>query len=211
LNKPYLVFDFDGTIVQSKMLAIEIFNRLSGKYGGRKIAAEEMGPLSELSIPDRLRALNVPFYKLPALLMEGTREYRKAVVHIQPVEGMISLLSDIKNKGYLLGILSSNSRENIQAFLELHQIPIFDFIHTAPRLFGKDKAIMKLSQKYQIDRNEMLYIGDELRDVEACRAIGVKVVAVTWGFDSANLLSEAKPDFLCHSPADFESILAQGG
>jgi phosphoglycolate phosphatase len=68
-----------------------------------------------------------------------------------------------------------------------------------------------MARKFQIDRNQMLYVGDELRDVQACKKIGVKIAAVTWGFDSAPLLAASKPDLLCHSPAAFADLLRAGG
>ncbi len=54
------------------MLAIQLFNELSGKYGGRKINLQDIAYLSDLSIPDRLRALNVPLHNLPAPVSEIT-------------------------------------------------------------------------------------------------------------------------------------------
>lgn len=72
--KPYLIFDFDGTLVQSKDLAIRILNKLSVKYGGRMINRDEVEYFSEMSISERMHALHIPMYKLPALLIEGKRE-----------------------------------------------------------------------------------------------------------------------------------------
>ncbi|MDQ8732941.1 HAD-IA family hydrolase [Paenibacillus sp. LHD-38] len=204
--KPYLIFDFDGTLVQSKKLAIQLFNELSESYGGRKISNQDIAYLSGLSIPDRLRSLNVPLRKLPALVIEGKREYKKAAVHLQPVEGIRDVLFSLKKNGYSFGILSSNTSENIQQFLDLNEFPSFDFIHSATNLFGKHKAITSMARKLQIHRSRMLYVGDEQRDVQACKKIGVKIAAVTWGFDSATLLAAAKPDFLCDSPEEFAGL-----
>lgn len=209
--KSYLIFDFDGTIVQSKILAIQLFNELSEKYGGRKINKDDIAYLSDLSVPDRLRALNVPLHKLPALILEGKREYNRAAVGLQPVEGIRDLLFGLKDNGYTLGILSSNTTENIQRFLDSYGLTVFDFVHSATNLFGKHKAITNMARKLQIDRNQMLYVGDELRDIQACKKIGVNIVAVTWGFDSAALLAAAKPDFLCHSPEALADLLRVGG
>ncbi|MNF15821.1 Pyrophosphatase PpaX [compost metagenome] len=51
-------------------------------------------------------------------------------------------------------------------------------------------------------------MGDELRDVQACKRIGVKVAAVTWGYDSVKLLTEAEPDYLCEAPVDILGLIA---
>ena len=47
--RPVLIFDFDGTIVASKLLAIRLFNELSAKHGGRKIDDEQ--DIARLSDP----------------------------------------------------------------------------------------------------------------------------------------------------------------
>lgn len=191
-------------------MAIQLFNELSGKYGGRKIDQKDIAHLSDLSIPDRLRSLDVSLYKLPALIIEAKREYKKRVVGLQPVEGIKEILFELKDNGFSLGILSSNTTENIQMFLDAYELAVFDFIHSATNLFGKHKAITNMARKFQIDRNQMLYVGDELRDVQACKKFGVKIVAVTWGFDSAHLLAAAKPDFLCDSPQAIADLLRKG-
>ncbi|MBD8498441.1 HAD hydrolase-like protein [Paenibacillus arenosi] len=196
--KPYLIFDFDGTLVQSKELAIYVLNKLAVKYGGRTVNSDEIDDLSEMSIPDRMRVLNIPMYRLPALLIEGKKEYRKLAAKLQPVEGIISVLYFLKQKGYSLGLLSSNRQDVICPFLEVHQLHVFDFVHSVTNLFGKHHAIAHVARKYHIDLQDIRYVGDELRDIQACKKIGLKMVAVTWGYDSAKLLKDA--DHICHSP-----------
>lgn len=208
---PYLIFDFDGTMVQSKMAAVQIFNQLSEKYCGRTLDDQELAELWNLSIQDRFRALKVPLYKLPALVIEGKREYQKLVTDMQPIDGLRDILFELKEIGYSLAILSSNTTENIQRFLDEYQLPQFEFVHSATNIFGKDKAIKEIAKKHSIDRSQIIYVGDELRDVQACKKAGVKMIAVTWGYDSAALLAEAHPDYLCDSIADFMCLLRKEG
>ncbi|TVX91697.1 HAD-IA family hydrolase [Paenibacillus agilis] len=203
--KPYLIFDFDGTLVQSKELAIHVLNKLAVKYGGRTIISDEIDHLSEMSIPDRMRVLNIPMYRLPTLLIEGKKEYRKLATELQPVEGIPSVLYSLKQRGYSLGLLSSNRQDIIQSFLEVHQLNVFDFVHSVTNLFGKHHAIRHVARKYHIDLQHIRYVGDELRDVQACKKIGVKIVAVTWGYDSVDLLKDA--DLICHSPESLKRIV----
>jgi phosphoglycolate phosphatase len=47
-----------------------------------------------------------------------------------------------------------------------------------------------------------VYVGDEHRDVEACREVGVKVIAVRWGFDAEARLLAAGPDHLATAPGE---------
>ena len=54
----------------------------------------------------------------------------------------------------------------------------------------------------------MIYVGDEVRDIEASQSARVASIAVTWGFNSRDILSEAKPSFLAHSPSDLHEFLS---
>ncbi|MNU56804.1 Pyrophosphatase PpaX [compost metagenome] len=205
--RPYLIFDFDGTLVQSKSLAIHLFNQLSAKYGGRSIRDEEIPALSNMSIPERLKVLKVPAYNLPALLIDGKRAYQREVVNLEPVSGIREVLIDLKERGYSLSILSSNTAENIHKFIAHQHLEFFDYIHSATNLFGKHKAIASMIKKLGLSPDEILYIGDELRDIEACKKINAKVAAVTWGFDSPGLLAESSPDFICHTPEELLRLI----
>ena len=53
-------------------------------------------------------------------------------------------------------------------------------------IFNKSKAINKLAKQLECSLNDMIYIGDETRDIEAARYAGIKVAAVTWGFNRAD-------------------------
>jgi phosphoglycolate phosphatase-like HAD superfamily hydrolase len=47
-----------------------------------------------------------------------------------------------------------------------------------------------------------MYIGDETRDIEAAKKIGIGVVAVTWGYQAGDILKAASPDALVEHPGD---------
>jgi len=71
-----------------------------------------------------------------------------------------------------------------------------------PRLFGKGRAIRRLLKKEGIEPTQFLYIGDEVRDVEAARQAGVDIAAVGWGFHTLEQLSQESPTYLWSCPGD---------
>ncbi len=203
----YIVFDFDGTLVNSRPLAIQLFNDFADKYGYRKINDDEVEYLATLSIPDRLKTLGCPMYKLPLLVMDMKKKYKKDVSTLRSVPGIREVLGELKKQGVMIGILSSNYEVNIRSFLALNEIDAFDFVFTARNLFGKDNGILRLMKEKGISRDEILYVGDELRDIEACNKIHIPCAAVTWGFEAEELLVSANPQYIIHEPGEICNIL----
>jgi hypothetical protein len=66
----HVIFDFDGTIVDSISLSIELFNELAIKYKFNKIVNDELEYLRSLSFMERCRAVKVPLYRIPMLGIE---------------------------------------------------------------------------------------------------------------------------------------------
>jgi phosphoglycolate phosphatase-like HAD superfamily hydrolase len=84
---------------------------------------------------------------------------------------------------------------------------LFSFIYSETSLFSKDKSIRKLMKQNNLNLDEILYVGDETRDIEASKKIHIKVIAVTWGFNSGEVLAKHNPDFLIQQPSELIEIL----
>ncbi|MGM1046231.1 MAG: HAD-IA family hydrolase [Bacillota bacterium] len=203
-----LIFDFNGTLVQSKYLVVKLMNDLADKYGYEKIKDEDIEHLASLSIRERLKVMKCPIYKLPMLVADVKKKYKDDVIDLDIVPGIRDVLSGVKSQGMTMGILSSNSEDNIQKFLGIHDSQMFDFVYTASNIFGKEKALRKLLKERGISKDEVLYIGDELRDAEACRNTGIACAMVTWGYDAEELLIQGKPTYLIHEPEELYQIVA---
>ena len=107
-----------------------------------------------------------------------------------------------------MGILSSNSKENIEKFLQANSLEIFDFIHSEENILGKGKALGNLLKTHRLKNNEVIYVGDEVRDIEACKENGVKIISVTWGFNKKDILKKSKPDYIVDKPRKILKILS---
>lgn len=73
-------------------------------------------------------------------------------------------------------------------------------------IFGKHTVINSFIKKHNLNKKDVLYIGDELRDIEACKKSKIKIISVTWGFDSCDLLLSGNPDFVAKTPTDIIEI-----
>jgi phosphoglycolate phosphatase len=206
-DKHTLLFDFDGTIADTLGIGIEIVNKYSGKFGYRKIQEEEIERLKGLTPWQLLKEFKIPFYKLPFMLSVLQSELYKNIANVKPIKELPSVLHALHDQHYVMGIITSNSEKNVRTFLKAHDLEIFDFIHNERNIFGKFHTINKVLQQNKLQKNDVIYVGDEVRDIEACNKSGIDMIAVSWGFNTKVILSKFKPKHLIDSPKELLEVL----
>ncbi len=205
-----LVFDFDGTIADTLGETRIIFNRIAPDYGIREVAEHEMDGLRHLSLKELLDHLEIPKRRVPSLISRGTTMMRSNITQLRMIDGMKEVLIEMRQHVRSFGVLTSNATANVDLFLRTHGLrEQFDFISSTSKLTGKAKHLRAIRKTFSIRPEEMLYIGDELRDVKASQKAGVPIAAVTWGFNSRESLAASKPDYLFDKPSDFLVLLAE--
>ena len=203
-----LVFDFDGTIADTLGETRKIFNELAPDYGIRQVDEHEVEKLRHLSLKQLLDHLEIPKRRVPSLIARGTSILRGSITRLDLIQGMSEVLTELRVHVESFGILTSNTPENVDLFLRGHGLrEIFDFISSTSKLTGKSKHLKAIRKTFSLRAEEMLYVGDELRDVKASQKAGIPIAAVTWGFNSRESLAAEKPDFVFNHPKDFMSLL----
>lgn len=201
----HIIFDFDGTLVDSKKVSILIYNHLAQKYDAKKI--ENTNTLSKIPLFERFKTLNIPLVKLPFLVSDITKRYKRLLLNIAMFTGIRELLIELNRRGYQLSIISSNSKSNIRDYFQQNQLDVIGTIMSSTNIFGKDKVIKKFLTTQKISLPEVIYIGDEIRDIEACKKVGIKIICVDWGYDPIEMLKNEQPDYIVGSPEEILSIL----
>lgn len=203
-----ILFDFDGTIVDSVDAGIIITNRLATEFGFAPFDKATLEQLKKLGSREALKRSRIPIWRLPFLIRRFTQELNREIPDLQLFPGMKETLLELKQQGYVLGIVSTNSIKNIQEFLRIQNLSTaFDVISASYALFGKSRLIQKIIQQQSLQPNQVYYVGDETRDIEAAKKSGVQSIAATWGLNSAEILTENNPDFLIHYPEDLLHLL----
>ena len=204
-----LVFDFDGTIADTLGETRLIFNQLAPDYGIRQVEEHELDHLRHLTLKQLLTHLRIPKRRVPALISRGTGMMRGNITRLKMIDGMAEVIVELRRHARSLGILTSNATANVDLFLQIHGLrENFDFISSTSKLTGKAKHLRAIRKTFSLRHEEMLYVGDELRDVKASQKAGIPIAAVTWGFNSREALAAEKPNYLFDQPADFLRLLA---
>jgi len=205
-----LVFDFDGTIADTLGETRRIFNQIAPDYGIRQVEEHELESLRHLSLKDLLVHLDIPKRRVPALIARGTGMMRGNITELHLINGMAEVLIELRRHVHSFGILTSNATANVDLFLRTHGLrEQFDFISSTSKLTGKAKHLKAIGKTFSLRPEQMLYIGDELRDVKASQKAGVPIAAVTWGFNSKESLAACSPDYLFDTPPDFLRLLSE--
>lgn len=203
----FVYFDFDGTLADSFAQGIEIANYLAPKYNFQTVDKSKIEYYRSLSAQELIKEFKVPLIKIPFLAPVFKIELNKRINTLKPFSGISKLLKTLSSK-YYIGILTSNSVDNVQIFLKNHNlIDYISDIRSEFHLFGKHNSLKKIISKHKISKDRIIYVGDETRDIEASKKIGIKIIAVNWGFNSEKALRKYNPDKIANSTNDIVDFI----
>lgn len=207
MNKKAVIFDFDGTIVNSLMSIVRIFNVHAHSFGLPEVSEEQIETLRTMTYWQIIRKYNIPLLKIPFIIAKVRNDLYGSMDKMVLFPGIKKIMKALKSKGYIVGILTSNSKENVEQFLKSHELIHFDFIYSETNLFGKSRALKNLLSKHKFKPKDVIYVGDEVRDIEACKQISVDIISVTYGFNKKETLKEHNPTYLVNKPEEILDIL----
>lgn len=202
--KKLLIFDFDGVVVDS----FDIYE------GTVRSCLEKIGQPLIKTRDDFLALYEDNFYA--SLVKRGVNldAFMAAAVDIlaqvnygdmKPYPDLIPVLAKLQADNILV-IVSSSSSDDIRLILRLQQLQ--DYFHDvfgSDVHFSKQAKITQVLAKYGIDKQQAHYIGDTSGDIKEAQAVGIKTIAVTWGWHSREMLAAARPNYLVDRP---EELLA---
>lgn len=181
----FILFDFDGTIADTISAGLEIINSHAEKYGYKRLDGDINTHFSALQL---VKLAEIKFWKLPYLIYQLKKKLSEKSDELKILSEAPELIKKLNDEGYELGILTSNSFKTVKAFLKKYELDsFFSFLRTDVSLFGKKKALKKAKK---VINKKIIYIGDELRDIEACRKNNIPIVSIPWGLNSYESLEE---------------------
>jgi phosphoglycolate phosphatase len=201
-----LLFDFDGTVADTFQCGLEILNSMAGEFRFRPLEEADLPRARDMRTRELIKFLGIPATRLPKISQRGKEELNLRMDSIQPFHGMVDILRSLHAGGFRLGILTSNSEDNVAVFLKKFGIEIFDFVCTSSKLTGKARVIRKILKDHKLKPRQVLLVGDEVRDIEAAQETGIHMAAVTWGYNSRKSICELNPDHLIETPEELREL-----
>lgn len=211
MNKKYklILFDFDGVISDSLEYVVDIIFQNVAKYTKHTLSKKQIEyEIRNCSIFEIMKKYNINKFMIPLISFKIKRDLSKRTTHSKLYPRVKQTLQGINDKNIKNAIMSSNSQKSVNSFLNYYNIDrYFSFVYTSSSFLHKEKNLKKILKKYNLDSSEVLYIGDEIRDIVACKKIGVDIACVVYGFNSKKLLESYEPNFLIESLNEIIDIL----
>lgn len=196
-----LIFDFDGTIADSFTPTVQILATDFKKWGDRFNKVETIKDLRSMSIAEVVQAIPGGWWKFTFLLLKAKLYLKKHPRQVIAYPGIVYVLRTLYQQGYPLYIVTSNNRHFVRHFLRHYNLEdVFLDIIPTKGLFNKKKTLEKVLQQKNLPPKHTFYIGDEIRDILASHQAGLKIISVTYGFNSLAGLKRYHPDFLVKKP-----------
>jgi phosphoglycolate phosphatase len=191
-----LIFDFDGVLGNTYQINFSVSKFFDPKISEQDFKDHHNGNVFEKPI------IQFKDSDFPTFFKKQRRMFTEK--ELFPVTRMLQKLS----KGYTLFIISSTSDENIIHFLKLKNLDTyFEAIHGATTHLSKTHKFKMIFENYNLDASQCMFITDTIGDIKEAQKVGVKSIAVTWGYHDEELLAKEKPYKIAHTPAELVQII----
>ena len=189
---PAVLFDFDGTLADTAVDLSRALNRLRTGRGLEQLPLEKLRPHASSGARGLIEAgLGIlpdhPEFK--PLRESFLKHYADEIcVDTRLFPGMDELLAEIEARGLRWGIVtnkSTNLTRMIVKALNLEQrVSCVVCGDTTPHLKPNPASLLHAAKELALAPKDCVYLGDDLRDIQAAHAAGMRSVAVEWGYGS---------------------------
>ncbi|MDE5443409.1 HAD-IA family hydrolase [Bradyrhizobium sp. CSA207] len=187
------IFDLDGTLADSFPWFLRTINDVADRFGFRRVADEDVEALRHASTREILSRLEVPLWKLPAIARHARRLKAEATAEISLFAGVEPMLRTLAESGVQLALVTSDSEANARQKLG-DAAALFAHFDCAAPLFGKPAKFRCVIRRAGVVPARVIAIGDEVRDIEASRTVGIACGAVCWGYAAPAALRAHGPE-----------------
>ena len=182
-------------------------DRLADEFGFDRVDKDQFAILRRHDAATLLRLHHVPLWKVPFIAARFRRLMAQQIHMIVPFPGVADLLGQLAQAGSTLAVVTSNSCANVRRVLGKKSMGLLAACEGGVSIFGKRAKLRKILRRSGIHPAQAIFIGDEIRDIEAARDAGIASGAVAWGFTALDALKAHSPDMLFANVAEMRAAL----
>ena len=205
-----VVFDLDGTLVDSVELITISFQHAIREVLGREISREDSIAWVGRPLREQMELFS-PEHAEELVNVYREFNHREHDRMLKLYDGILNLLIGLERAGVKVGLVTSKSRYTTQMAFDLTGIEsYFDATVCSDESTGNKPSpdpILYCLELLGVGVDGAAYVGDSPSDIQAALAAGVDAIAVTWGVFDAERLTAEKPDILVHTIPELAEVL----
>lgn len=210
-----VIFDLDGTLVNSLADLADAGNYALGKFGFPAHETEEYRYFVGSGVPELIRRA-LPNELATQENVEKLKPVFNEYYHghyadkTKPYDGIKELLSALRKKGIKLAVASNKPDEFTKAIVEEFFGDTFDIIQGKTDGVEKKPApdiLNKIITELGADKNDVLMVGDSDIDILTAENAAVRSTGCVWGFRTKAELVSAGAVYIAYKPADIEKFI----
>lgn len=198
-----IIFDFDGTIIDTNRLIEEGLNHFSMKYRGTSLTQNELSEMTGKTLEDQMAFIN------PDKAEIMTEQFKIWYIYNHDAKtwafpGVKELLDHLKFLGYRLALVSNNSSATIE-----HGLRHLCLNDTFEVIISRDdvktvkpspEGLNRVMDYFDVDPGQCMYIGDTAGDMLAAKAANIYSVLVGWTHLTQEQILKVEPDWVLKVP-----------
>src|SRR2546423_6204566 len=208
---PVVIFDLDGTLIDSGRMILESFRHAATDVLGRRVPEEEiLTAVSAATLHEQMRLLDEE--RVDELVDSYRAHNRPLHARLEACAGIEGVLERLKAERRTLGIATSKHYATVR--LAFEALPIEGFFDAVvayedtKRHKPNPDPILRALEFLDAEPEDAAYVGDAPVDVKAAQAAGVASAAVGWGgLHSYEKLHAAEPDFFVEDAEELLGVL----
>lgn len=204
-----ILFDLDGTLIDSLPAYVLSFQENIREHTGREISTAELK--SRIGVPSPLiLAQYAPQDQLPGMVVRHNQLMRDHSDHLIFYPGAREALQNLRAAGYRIGVVTSQIAGELETSRDA--LGIEDLVevwvnsdmvaHPKP---AADPILLALDRLGEQPETALM-VGDSVNDVRAGHAAGTHTAAVTWGYGKPAALQDCSPDLTLTQPGELVQI-----
>lgn len=205
-----LLFDFDGTLLDTNELIIQSFTHVLEEHFPGKYSREDILPFLGPTLQETFESVNL---EKSAQLIQQYRAWNVAKHDELACEfdGVYETLHTLKEQGLTMAIVSTKQREVVIKGLRLLGVEdLFDVViglDDVQKPKPDPEPILLALERLGAEKDEALMIGDNYHDIEGGQNAGVRTAGVAWTIKGEDFLQLFNPDYMLQHISDLLKIV----
>jgi len=207
-----IIFDLDGTLLYTLEDLKNSTNYALKKLNQKERSIEEIRNFVGNGIKKLIeRALGDKQELIDECLLIFLNHYKNnSLNNTKPYENIVDILIKLKNKGIKLAVLSNKIDIEVKKLVDYYFKNIFDIVLGETVQFPKkpnSKASEYIIQKFNLKKEEVVFIGDSEVDIQTAENTEIKCLSVVWGYKDETFLKEKGAQKIFKTPQELYNFI----